>query len=101
MIEWDAIPNAHRYLAVISPPTQTGLTKIPINTNFVRLLNLAPETDYRLVLTALAPRGLWITDEHVCDFATGPELGAVLIQNVTSRAMHLRYNLSLKVSLIN
>ena len=90
MIEWDPIPNAYRYLAEIDPPTQTGLTKIPISTSFVQLVDLAPETDYHLVLTALAPRGIWITDEHVCDFATGPKLGAVLIQNVTSYAMHLR-----------
>ena len=75
---------------MISPPTRTGLTKIPVGKNFLQLVDLAPETDYRMVLTALAPRGAWTTDEHTCDFATGPELGAILIQNVTSQAMFLR-----------
>ena len=88
-IDWDAIPNAYKYIATISPPTQSGLTRIPIMTNFIKLGDLKPETEYTMTLTALSTKGSWATDEHVCSFATGPELGPVLIQNVTSKAMQL------------
>jgi len=88
-IDWEAVPNAYKYVATIDPPTQAGLSRIPIMTNFIALGNLKPETEYTMVLTAVSTKGTWTTDEHVCNFGTGPELGPVLIQNVTSKAMHL------------
>lgn len=89
-VDWAAVPNAYKYVAIIDPPTQAGLSKIPINTNFIKLGNLAPKTTYTMTITAVSQNGAWTTDEHVCQFATGPELGPVLIQNVTSKAMFLR-----------
>ena len=90
-IDWAPITKAHKYFASIWPPTISGLTRIPIYSNFVQLTDLTAETAYVMNLTAQSYGGSWTTDIHTCRFSTGPAMSNPISTDVTSTAMGLSW----------
>ena len=55
-IDWNPVPGAHKYFATIWPPTTSGITRIPVYSNFVKLTDLVAETSYTMNITATSIR---------------------------------------------
>ena len=92
-IDWAPVSGAHKYFASIWPPTTSGLTRIPIYSNFVQLTDLTAETSYVMNLTAQSYGGSWTTDVHTCRFSTGPAMSQPVSHDVTSTTMGLSWTL--------
>ncbi|CBY31468.1 unnamed protein product [Oikopleura dioica] len=90
-INWDPVPEAHRYYAEITPPTNSGISRIPIYTNFVQLSDLKEDTFYNMTITAVSARSTWTTDDHICEFSTAPKMSKLTTSDVTSHAMMLSW----------
>ena len=90
-INWDPVPLAHRYYAEITPPTTSGISRIPIYTNFVQLSDLNEDTAYNMTITAVSARSTWTTDDHLCSFSTAPKMSKLTTSDVTSHAMKLSW----------